>query len=124
MNIFIALVLGHVLAIYGDPPSITIKGGYSGTCTNQTYGITARLHLVMHEEGGTVSGNLELSSELSGGGSISGTMEGDQVAFTTIWEFGEITWFGRMQGKTIKGTYRIQLEDGSIQKGIWSVSRE
>jgi len=119
-----ALVLGHVMAISGDPSSIIIKGGgYSGTCTNQTYGITARLRLVMHEQDGTVSGQLDISSELGGGGPITGTMEGDQVAFTTIWEFGEITWLGRVKGKTIKGTYRVEGPDGSTQQGIWSVSK-
>ena len=119
-----ALVLGHVMAISGGPSSITIRGGgYSGTCTNQTFGITARLYLVMHEDGGKVSGQLDISSELSGGGPISGTMEGDQVAFTTVWEFGEITWLGRVKGKTIRGTYRAEGPDGSTQKGIWSASR-
>ena len=119
-----ALLLGHVMAVSGDPSSITIKGGgYSGTCTNQTCGITAHLHLVMHEQDGEVSGQLDISSELGGGGPITGTMEGNQVAFTTIWEFGEITWLGRVKGKTIKGTYRVEGPDGSTQKGIWSVSK-
>lgn len=118
------LLLGHVMAISGGPSSITIRGaGYSGTCTNQTCGITARLYLVMHEEAGAVSGQLDLSSELGGGGPISGTMEGDQVAFTTVWEFGEITWLGRVKGKTIRGTYRVEGPDGSTQKGIWSASK-
>ena len=119
-----ALVLGHVMAISGGPSSIASGGaGYSGTCTNQTCGITARLYLVMHEEAGAVSGQLDLSSELGGGGPISGTMEGDQVAFTTVWEFGEITWLGRVKGKTIRGTYRVEGPDGSTQKGIWSASK-
>lgn len=112
-----ALVLGHVMAISGRP-SIT-GGGYSGTCTNQTCGITARLNLVMHEEDGAVSGQLDLSSELGGGGQITGTMEGDKVTFTTVWEFGEITWFGRIKGKTIRGTYRVDGPEGLTQKGIW-----
>jgi hypothetical protein len=120
-----ALVLGHVMAVSGDPSSITIRGGgYSGTCTNQTYGITARLRLEMHEESGTVSGNLAIAGKLDGGGPITGTLEGDQLTFTSRASYCEITWFGRMKGKTIKGTYRVQLEDGSTQKGIWSVSRE
>ena len=126
MNFFIAsaLVLGHVMAIPGDPSPKTIRGGgYSGTCTNQTCGITARLYLVMREDGGKVSGQLDLSSELGGGGPISGTREGDQVTFTTVWEFGEIAWFGRVKGKTIKGTYRVEGPDGSTQKGIWSASK-
>ena len=50
-------------------------------------------------------------------------MEGDQVTFTTVWEFGEITWFGRVKGKTIKGTYRVEGPEGSTQKGIWSASK-
>ena len=118
------LLLGHVMAISGGPSSITIRGGgYSGTCTNQTCGITARLYLVMHEEAGAVSGQLDLSSELGGGGPITGTMEGDQVTFTTVWEFGEITWLGRVKCKNIRGTYRIEGPDGIIQKGIWSASK-
>jgi len=119
-----ALVLGHVMAISLGPSSINIKGGgYSGTCTNQTCGITARLYLVMHEQDGAVSGQLDISSELGGGGPITGTMEGDQVTFTTVWEFGEIKWIGRVKGKTIRGTYRVQVADGSTQKGIWSASK-
>ena len=119
-----ALVLGHVMAISGGHSSITNRGGgYSGTCTNQTCGITARMYLVMHEQDGAVSGQLDLSSELGGGGPITGTMEGDQVTFTTIWEFGEITWHGRVKGTTIRGTYRIEGPDGLTQKGIWSASK-
>ena len=119
-----ALVLGHVMAISGGPSSVTIRGGgYSGTCTNQTFGITARMYLVMHEEAGAVSGQLDISSELGGGGPITGTMEGDQVTFTTVWEFGEITWLGRVKGKTIRGTYRVEVPEGFTQNGIWSASK-
>ncbi|MEI6036164.1 MAG: hypothetical protein WCS65_18010 [Verrucomicrobiae bacterium] len=120
-----ALVLGHVMASSGNPFSINIKGGgYSGTCTNQTCGITARMYLVMHEQDGAVSGQLDISSELGGGGPITGTMEGDQVTFTTVWEFGEITWFGRIKGKSIHGAYLVEGPDGLNQKGIWRVSRK
>lgn len=119
-----ALVMSHVMALSGDPSSITIKGGgYSGTCTNQTYGITAHLQLEMHEEAGQVSGTLAISPALDGGGPITGSLEGDQLTFTTTASYCEITWFGRIQGKTIKGTYQVRLEDGSTQKGIWRVSR-
>jgi hypothetical protein len=119
-----ALVLGHVMAISVNPFPITIKGGgYSGTCTNQTCGITARMYLVMHEQDGAVSGHLDISSELGGGGPITGTMEGEQVTFTTVWEFGEITWRGRVKGKAIRGTYLVEGPDGLTQKGIWSATK-
>ena len=127
MNLFnfiaSALLLGHAVT-YSAAPTVTIKGGgYSGTCTNQTYDVTARLRLDMHEEAGKVSGNLEISGKLDGGGPITGTLEGDQLTFTTRASYCEITWFGRIQGKTIKGTYLARLDDGSTQKGIWSVSK-
>ena len=124
-NFFLStLLLVHGLVPNSDAPTITISGGgYSGTCTNQTYGITARLHLVLHEQEGSVSGNLELSEELSGGGPITGTLEGDQLTFTTSNSYCEITWFGRIQGKTIKGTYQARMADGSAQKGIWSARK-
>ena len=119
-----AMLLGHVLISRAETPTITISGGgYAGTCTNQTYGITARLHLLLHEQEGQVSGNLGLSGELAGAGPITGTLEGDQLTFTTNWEFGEITWFGRIQGKTIHGGYLVHMADGSTQKGIWSARK-
>ena len=96
----------HGLVPNSDAPTITISGGgHMGTCTNQTFGITARLYLVLHEQAGSVSGSLELSEGLVGGGPITGTLEGDQLIFTTSTSYCEITWFGRIEGKTIKGTY-------------------
>ena len=124
MNLLTILASALVMAISGDP-SITIKGGgYSGTCTNQTYDITARLQLELHQEEGEVFGNLEIVGKLYGGGPITGTLEGDQLTFTTRASYCEITWFGRIQGKSIKGTYVVRLVDGSTQQGIWSVSRK
>jgi len=127
MNIFTflasAVLLGQALT-YSSAPTVTIKGGgYSGTCTNQTCAVTARLRLDMHDEAGKVSGNLEIFGALDGGGPITGDLEGDQLTFTTRASYCEITWFGRMQGKMIKGTYLVRLDDGSTQKGIWNVSR-
>ena len=119
-----AMLLGHVLVSGAESPTTTMSGGgYMGTCTNQTYGITSRLHLVLHEQEGQVSGSLELSGELVGAGAITGTVEDGQVIFTTVWEFGEITWFGRMEGKIIHGGYLVHLADGSAQKGIWSARK-
>ena len=63
MNLFnfiaSALLLGHAVT-YSAAPTVTIKGGgYSGTCTNQTYDVTARLRLDMHEEAGKVNKLIE-----------------------------------------------------------------
>ena len=118
-----ALVLGHVMAVPSDAAMNRKFAGYAGTCTNQTYGITARMYLAIHEQDGTVSGNLDLFDELGGGGPIIGSIEGDQVTFTINGEFGEINWAGSIDGETIHGTYRVQAADGSTENGIWSVSK-
>jgi hypothetical protein len=107
------------------PPTITIRGGgYSGTCTNQTYGISARLRLVVDEFDGVLSGDLDITGELVGGGPIRGTIEGDCLNFATYGWFGLISWSGRIRGKTISGCYRVDSPDGSTQHGVWSVSRK
>lgn len=110
----------QLMSVSGDP---AIKRGYTGTCTNVTCGVTARMYLTMSEQDGTLSGNLDIYDELGGGGPITGTMDDARVEFTTVWEFGKIEWLGRIIGKTICGTYLVEGPDGLTQGGTWTASR-
>lgn len=115
-----------LLCGFRNANEITVRGGgYTGTCVNQTYGSSAQLQLSLHRTGDEVSGTLTISGKLIGGGPITGSIEGDNVTFSTIGrDFGKITWFGRIEGKGIKGSYVVENPDGRIQKGIWSVTRK
>jgi hypothetical protein len=121
--LMLAISMGRVSTAI--TPTITILGGgYTGTCTNQTYGLSAKLHLLVHKgPDGGLSGSLNILGELTGGGPITGIIEGDDLSFSTSGSFGAIYWSGRIRGKAISGSYWIESPDGSTQQGIWSASK-
>lgn len=102
-----------------------------GTCQNLTFQRQANITLVLDQDKNAISGNLSLSGELSGGGPLSGKIEGNTISFTTSDPLiGKLFWTGTISGRHIKGTYHIDttflttlITGTKGQHGSWTVTK-
>ncbi len=109
-----------------------VSGTYSGACINETYGGRGELILILNQRDNMIGGSLTVSGDLSGGGAISGRIDGSSVTFTTSdMIMGQITWTGEIRGREIQGQYFVEtpvltsiFTGAQNQRGIWAVSRK
>jgi hypothetical protein len=128
-RIFSVLWLAPVLLLTACAPKV--KGSYQGVVRNQSYGIDADVFLTLHEGAGFVSGTMTIGAPLSGGGTVSGTLQGKRIQFTTSdGAGGRIIWIGEVSGRTMKGSYIVEpgamstlFAGAQKEQGLWVVRR-
>lgn len=128
-RIFYVLWLVPLLLLTACAPKV--KGSYQGVVRNQSHSIDADLFLTLNEGAGFVSGTMTIGAPLSGGGTLSGSLQGKRIQFTTSdGAGGRIVWIGEVSGRSIKGSYVVEPGTMSTlfvgaqkEQGLWAVRR-
>lgn len=101
--------------------SVNVDGVYTGTRSN-TNG-AANVTFNFSQNGAVLGGSYTDSS--IGNGVISGSVDGDNIEFTTVMTQGGLVvdWFGETagDGATISGTWTVTV--GGSAEGTWSAAR-
>ncbi len=111
-------------------PCHGLHGWLVGTCANSTVSLSANLLLRIHGVAeNRIHGELCLYGELGGGGPFHGSIQGDNVRFTTCVPAMQmvIAWIGNQTDEGLAGTYEVWSDRADLaaqglqeQAGIWS----
>ncbi len=102
----------------GKVQPTTAADGLSGTWSGQYSGaVTGTFQLSWQQAGSDLSGTITLSAQPPV--TLTGTISGDTIYFGTVGSSPAITYSGKVSGKSMSGTYKIDGAPG----GPWSATK-
>jgi S1-C subfamily serine protease len=103
------------------PPNAELTGEYSGVVQNLTAGQSADFTILVSEsKGGAIQGCMAVKLPLVGSGYLRGIVQGPQLSFGVVGDFGKISFSGQRDASDLSGTYVVSSAiGGSPEKGTF-----